>query len=42
MILKETHHAVNTYTDLAENDIPALMKQIARKLNSNLTYKEHR
>ena len=38
---KESHHTVSTYVDLAESDINALMKQPAKKLRYNLTYKEH-
>ena len=35
------HHTVNTYIDLVENDINALMKEPTKKLKSNLRYKEH-
>ena len=38
---KESHHTVSTYVDLAESDINGLMKQPAKKLKYNLTYKEH-
>ena len=38
---KEPHDRVSTYIKLVENDMNALMKQPTRKLNSNLTYKEH-
>ena len=37
----ETHHLVSTYIDLVEDDINALMKQLTKKLKSNLTYMEH-
>ena len=35
------HHTVNTYIDLVENDVNALMKEPTKKLKSNLRYKEH-
>ena len=38
---KRTHHSVNTYIDLVEKDIHALMKQSTKKPESNLTHKEH-
>ena len=38
---KETHHTERTNIDLAENDINAQMKQLTKKLKSNLTHKEH-
>ena len=38
---KETHHTVRTNIDLADNDINAQMKQLTKKLKSNLTHKEH-
>ena len=40
-MLVETHHLVSTYIDLVEDDINALMKQLTKKLKSNLTYMEH-
>ena len=32
---------MNRYIYLVENDITALIKQLAKKLKSNLTYREH-
>ena len=38
---KETYHTVNTYVNLVENEINALMKQPIKKLKSNLINKEY-
>ena len=38
---KETYHTVNTYINLVENEINALMKQPIKKLKSNLINKEY-
>ena len=35
------HHTISTSIDLIENDINALMKQLTKKLKSNLTHNEY-
>ena len=39
--LQKTHHTISTSIDLIENDINALMKQLTKKLKSNLTHDEY-
>ena len=38
---KKSHHTISTSIDLIENDINALMKQLTKKLKSNLTHNEY-